>query len=104
MDFVDRGFFCGSCKTHLLSGYECDYCTLKVDEVTLIFNFPYSNPYCIQNKCSRQCIVQVACARSIADKITCKTVQKPDNDGNFKHHWVGKLFLMFHYRILMWCV
>ncbi|VDO72427.1 unnamed protein product [Heligmosomoides polygyrus] len=62
VDFVDRGFFCGSCKTHLLSGYECDYCTLKVDEV--------------------------ACARSIADKITCKTVQKPDNDGNFKHHWI----------------
>ncbi|KAK6027095.1 diacylglycerol kinase catalytic domain protein, partial [Ostertagia ostertagi] len=62
VNYVDRGFFCASCKTHLLSGYECDYCTLKVDEVS--------------------------CARCVAAKITCKTVQKPDDNGRFQHDWV----------------
>ncbi|KAJ1356208.1 Diacylglycerol kinase accessory domain [Parelaphostrongylus tenuis] len=33
VDFDDRGFYCTWCKTHLYSGYECDYCTLKVDEI-----------------------------------------------------------------------
>ncbi|VDL81243.1 unnamed protein product [Nippostrongylus brasiliensis] len=62
VNFVDRGFFCASCKKHLLSGYECDYCTLKVDEV--------------------------ACARNVASKLACKTIQKPDSDGEFHHHWI----------------
>ncbi|VDM60402.1 unnamed protein product [Angiostrongylus costaricensis] len=35
VSFDDRGFYCAWCKTHLYSGYECDYCTLKVDEVSL---------------------------------------------------------------------
>ncbi|KIH61818.1 diacylglycerol kinase catalytic domain protein [Ancylostoma duodenale] len=62
VDFVDRGFYCASCKTHLLSGYECDYCTLKVDEV--------------------------ACARSIGERIKCKAIQKPDDQGRYQHHWI----------------
>ncbi|KHJ99852.1 diacylglycerol kinase accessory domain protein [Oesophagostomum dentatum] len=62
VDFVDRGFFCASCKNHLVSGYECDFCTLKVDEV--------------------------ACARTIGQKITCKGVQKPDDEGRYQHHWI----------------
>ncbi|KAL6723008.1 hypothetical protein Aduo_018062 [Ancylostoma duodenale] len=62
VDFVDRGFYCASCKTHLLCGYECDYCTLKVDEV--------------------------ACARSIGERIKCKAIQKPDDQGRYQHHWI----------------
>ncbi|CAJ0609335.1 unnamed protein product [Cylicocyclus nassatus] len=62
VDFADRGFFCASCKKHLVSGYECDYCTLKVDEV--------------------------GCARSIGEKISCKVLQKPDDDGHYKHQWI----------------
>ncbi|PIO63986.1 diacylglycerol kinase catalytic domain protein, partial [Teladorsagia circumcincta] len=30
----------------------------------------------------------VSCARSIAAKVTCKTVQKPDDHGQFQHDWV----------------
>ncbi|KJH46552.1 diacylglycerol kinase catalytic domain protein [Dictyocaulus viviparus] len=62
IDFVDRGFYCAHCKTHLYSAYECDYCSLKVDAV--------------------------ACARYIAEKIKCKTVQRPNENGRFLHDWV----------------
>ncbi|KAE9413529.1 hypothetical protein Angca_009285, partial [Angiostrongylus cantonensis] len=62
VSFGDRGFYCAWCKTHLYSGYECDYCTLKVDKVI--------------------------CSRNVAAKVLCKTIQRPNKDGQLQHNWI----------------
>uniref|UniRef100_A0A8R1DSS8 Diacylglycerol kinase n=2 Tax=Caenorhabditis japonica TaxID=281687 RepID=A0A8R1DSS8_CAEJA len=62
IDCSEQHNYCSGCKEHIVSGYECDNCLLKVDNIN--------------------------CLRSISTKIQCKVNQSQCRRETFDHHWI----------------
>ncbi|CAI5455909.1 unnamed protein product [Caenorhabditis angaria] len=61
IDSADQVYYCSCCKEHIVTGYECDNCLLKVDNIN--------------------------CLRSISTKLVCKIITN-NRQEDFDHHWI----------------